>query len=86
MGVDTAKVRVRMRTANLTLHEHMKPEQGVHTPLEQREPGTAQHRRQMAMTDSSRSAGVMAEEFTPFKGLASPNFPLYMCIQQRGHS
>lgn len=85
MSADTADVRVRMRNAHLTLHEHMKPEQGVHTPPEQREPGT-ERGRQMAMTDSSRSPGVMAEEFTPFKGLACTNSLLYMCIQQRGHS
>lgn len=83
MSADAADVRVR--NANLTLHEHMKPEQGVHTPPEQREPGT-ERGRQMAMTDSSRSPGVVAEEFTPFKGLACTNSPLYMCIQQRGHS
>lgn len=85
MSADTAEVRVRMRKSHLTLHELMKPEQGGHTPPGRREPGT-QHGRQMAMTDSSRSPGVMGEEFTPFKGLACTNSPLYMCIQQRGHS
>lgn len=88
MSADAADVRVR--NANLTLHEHVKPEQGAHPPPpEQREPGT-ERGRQMAMTDSSRSPGVMAEEFTPFKGLACTNPPplppFYMCIQQRGHS
>lgn len=76
MSADAADVRVR--NANLTLHEHVKPEQGAHThtppPPEQREPGT-ERGRQMAMTDSSRSPGVMAEEFTPFKGLACTNPP-----------
>lgn len=78
-AADTADVRVGMRNVHLTPREHIKPEYGVDTRCEEGGPGS-EHGRQMAMMDSSRSPGMMAEVFTPFKGLACTNSTLYMFI------